>query len=122
MKTMDTRLRARRAPLGFPAEGALGTGQSRLPSNVNAGVALGLFYGFCLVSHTGVLPIASRFGRLITWFFDSDTMILQGPALWTSDAGAVCRRCGISRRESEIPPGDLEGRETCRWRAVSPHR
>ena len=36
MKAMDTRLRARRAPFGFPAEGALGPGKSRLPSKVNA--------------------------------------------------------------------------------------
>src|ERR1700751_1835006 len=36
MKTMDTRLRARRAPFGFPAEGTLGPGKSRLPSKVNA--------------------------------------------------------------------------------------
>jgi hypothetical protein len=27
MKAMDTRLRARRAPFGFPAEGALGSKQ-----------------------------------------------------------------------------------------------
>ncbi len=33
---MDTRLRARRAPFGFPAEGALGPGKSRFPSKVNA--------------------------------------------------------------------------------------
>ena len=33
---MDTRLRARRAPFGFPAEGALGPGKSRLPSKVKA--------------------------------------------------------------------------------------
>jgi hypothetical protein len=31
-----TRLEARRAPFGFPAEGALGPGKSRLPSKVNA--------------------------------------------------------------------------------------
>ncbi len=36
MKAMDTRLRALRAPFGFPAEGALGPGKSRLPSKVNA--------------------------------------------------------------------------------------
>src|SRR5271166_2404555 len=36
MKAMDTRLRARRAPFGFPAEGALGPGKSRLLSKVNA--------------------------------------------------------------------------------------
>jgi|BogFormECP12_OM2_1039638.scaffolds.fasta_scaffold30018_1 hypothetical protein len=36
MKAMDTRLRARRAPFGFPAEGTLGPGKSRLPSKVNA--------------------------------------------------------------------------------------
>jgi hypothetical protein len=36
MKGMDTRLRARRAPFGFPAEGALGPGKSRLPSKVDA--------------------------------------------------------------------------------------
>ena len=33
---MDRRLRARRAPFGFPAEGTLGPGKSRLPSKVNA--------------------------------------------------------------------------------------
>ena len=33
---MDTRLRARPAPFGFPSEGALGPGKSRLPSKVNA--------------------------------------------------------------------------------------
>src|ERR1700737_2018768 len=36
MKAMDIRLRARRAPFGFPAEGALGPGKSRLPSKVKA--------------------------------------------------------------------------------------
>ena len=36
MKAMDTRLRALRAPFGLPAEGALGSGKSRLPSKVNA--------------------------------------------------------------------------------------
>jgi hypothetical protein len=35
-KAMDTRLRARRPPFGLPAEGALGSGKSRLPSKVNA--------------------------------------------------------------------------------------
>jgi hypothetical protein len=33
---MGTRLRARRAPFGFPTEGALGPGKSRLPSKVLA--------------------------------------------------------------------------------------
>jgi hypothetical protein len=33
---MDTRLRARRAPFGFPAEGVPGPGKSRLPSKGNA--------------------------------------------------------------------------------------
>ena len=32
---MDARLRALRAPFGLPAEGALGSGKSRLPSKVN---------------------------------------------------------------------------------------
>ena len=36
MKAMDAILRALHAPFGLPAEGALGSGKSRLPSKVNA--------------------------------------------------------------------------------------
>src|SRR3977135_357667 len=36
MKAMGTSLRARRAPFGFPTEGALGPGKMRLPSKVLA--------------------------------------------------------------------------------------
>jgi hypothetical protein len=70
MKAMDTRLRARRAPFGLPAEGALGSGQEPTPEQS------GRHYRNCHqedLSHSRTANVAAVIEEIQLKYFNAKT-------------------------------------------------